>query len=177
MKKLVVAAALSAITLSACTTLPEQLARANYNTVSQSSNFELCRTALDPEWQVSSRGGRTNIHEVMEKRGLDKDGCFRVLLSEHGSSTMCRRYQRAVARGEPTAKIGFTTDLSRQDLQRGFARNNISCGVGRVNTESGWKALGRQVDRFNDRMSDIYRQDTAVDCYEVYEGKIRCRQY
>lgn len=90
---------------------------------------------------------------------------------------MCSRYQRAVARGEPTALVGFTTTLTLQDLEHGLARNNLHCAPRAVNTESGWGALSRQVDRFNDNMSEGRQNSTTVDCYEVYEGKVRCRQY
>lgn len=176
-----IAFVLSAVLLSGCSTLPDTMYSASPDKIRSSSNFELCRAALDPD---ARRGGAQSSTRVidgqMSFRGLDRAACFDVLLSEHGSSTMCSRYQRAVARGEPTALVGFSTNLSRQDIERGFARNNLSCStssLGHINTESGWSAIGRQVDRLNDNMSDVNQGNSTTDCYRVYDGKIRCRQY
>ncbi|PXX97352.1 hypothetical protein [Halomonas sp. LBP4] len=171
-----IATFVAAILLAGCTALPEQVHEASNSELRQTSDFELCRAAMDPDWEYR-RGGRELMLGELERRGFNKDSCFDVLLSEHGSSTMCSRYQRAVARGEPTALVGFATTLSRQELELGFARHNLSCSAAGYNPESGLGAIGRQVDKFNDNMSDMYQNNKTVDCYEVYEGKIRCRQY
>jgi|GEM_PF-6200261 len=175
----ILATLLTTLALVGCSSSPNMMYRSQ-DRIQDSSNFELCRAALDSDARLKASNQETNFLDAqVRQRNLDEESCFNVLLAEYSSSSMCRRYQRAVVRGEPTALVGFGTTLSVQEIRRGFERNNIACDPSKYtgSTKSGLQVISQEIDKFNDSMTERRSRQKTTDCYELYDGAVRCREY
>jgi hypothetical protein len=170
---------LTTLALVGCSSSPNMMYRSQ-DRIQDSSNFELCRAALDSDARLKASNQEANFLDAqVRQRNLDEESCFNVLLAEYSSSSMCRRYQRAVVRGEPTALVGFGTTLSVQEIRRGFERNNIACDPSKYtgSTKSCLQVISQEIDKFNDSMTERRSRQKTTDCYELYDGAVRCREY
>jgi len=167
----------AAAVVSACS-LPGDVYRSSTN-LSQYSNFELCRALLDADdrRRASSQSIRALDNEIT-KRGGDKDACFDGFLGKYGQTTICRDYQRAMARGEPTALVGFATNIRVQDIERGFERNDIRCDPRNYtgDTRSGLEVLGEKLDEYNEQTRERRNQNSSFECRQT-AGGMRCYEY
>ena len=143
------------------------------------SNFELCRALLDTEER--RRAGTLAVRAVkneIRSRGGDKDACLDEYLKKYSENTMCRDYQRAVARGEPTALVGFAANIKIQDLEDTFERNDVRCDPRGYagDTRSGLEVLSDKVDEYNQKTRERRNENTNYDCRYTASG-VRCSEY
>lgn len=164
--------------LSGCSALPEMALNYDEKATKELSNFELCRTYWDfdiTDYQFN----KSEVPKELRNRNLSGDDCFDILLAEHGVSAFCDRYNRAVLRGEPSARIGFATEISRPVLKQGFEARDLNCYTSDYTAKAhnrGDPSRSRVTEVFDSLTESIQQQRSSKTvCRETIYDTVECK--
>lgn len=164
-------AAMTAVTISACSTSPANL---NRSSVKEVDNTALCQGYL--HIGLTGRQKRAQgITEEIHNRGLGESACFGIIVSQYGIDSICKDYMRSIRRERGYTPVGYGFDMSNQDVAKLTSEEGVDCtpfdpGVRRSGgySSSDYYKMGRDI------FAPSSKSPSTTSCVRYGDDLIQC---